>query len=52
MGCHSSKGTEVSEESQKPGDQPEGEEPKPEPGTEAVNGKDTPQEEGALEQKS
>lgn len=36
MGCHSSKGTEVVQECQKPGDHPDEGEPKVEPGTEAA----------------
>ena len=52
MGCHPSKGSEVVEESQKPGDHPEGGEPKVEPGAEAVDGKDTSVKEGAAELKS
>ncbi|XP_048211573.1 uncharacterized protein LOC125358464 [Perognathus longimembris pacificus] len=52
MGCHSSKSTEVVEEYQKPGDQPEGEEPKPEAGIEAADHKDASLKEGAPEQKS
>ncbi|CAH6817079.1 Gm19935 [Phodopus roborovskii] len=47
MGCHSSKGCEVVEQSQKPGDPPEGGEPKADPGTEAADGKDTSMKEGA-----
>lgn len=52
MGCLSSKGSEVVEESQKPGDHPEGGEPKVEPGAEAVDGKDTSVKEAAAELKS
>ncbi|XP_076771704.1 CHD9 neighbor protein [Arvicanthis niloticus] len=52
MGCHSSKGTEVIEESQKPGDHLDGGEPKVEPGTEAVDYKDTSMEEGTPELKT
>lgn len=51
MGCHSSKGSEVVE-SQKPGDHPEGGEPKVEPGAKAADGKDTSVKEGAAELKS
>lgn len=52
MGCHSSKGTEVIEDSQKPGDLADGGEPKVEPGTEAVDDKDTSMKEGTPELKS
>lgn len=51
MGCHSSKGSEVVE-SQKPGDHPEGGEPKVEPGAKAADGKETSVKEGAAELKS
>lgn len=40
MGCHSSKVTEVVEETQKPGDLADRGEPKVEPGSEAVDDKD------------
>lgn len=51
MGCHSSKGSIVIE-SQKPGDHPEGGEPKVEPGAEAADDRDTSVKEGAAELKS
>ena len=52
MGCHSSKGTEVIEDAQKPGDRPDGGDPKAEPGTEAVDDKDASVKEGTPELKS
>lgn len=52
MGCHSSKGTEVAEESQKPGDLADGGEPKVEPGSEAVDDKDASTKGEAPELKS
>lgn len=52
MGCHSSKGTEVVEESQKPGDRPDGGESKVEPGTEVADDKDASVKEGIPELKS
>lgn len=52
MGCHSSKGTEVVEEFRKPGDNPDGGEPKVEPGTKAADDKDASTKEGTPELKS
>ncbi|XP_070356710.1 CHD9 neighbor protein [Equus asinus] len=52
MGCHSSKSTKVVGESQEPGEQPAGEEPNLEAGTEAADGKDASLQDGAPERKS
>ncbi|XP_058383784.1 CHD9 neighbor protein [Diceros bicornis minor] len=52
MGCHSSKSTQVAGESQKPGEQPAGEEPDLEAGTEAADGKDASLQDGVPEPKS
>nr|CAI9696985.1 unnamed protein product [Rangifer tarandus platyrhynchus] len=52
MGCHSSKSTEVAGESQKPAEQPEGEEPNLGAGPEAADGRDTSLKDGAPEQKN
>uniref|UniRef100_A0A8D2E3J7 CHD9 neighbor n=1 Tax=Sciurus vulgaris TaxID=55149 RepID=A0A8D2E3J7_SCIVU len=52
MGCHSSKGTEVAPEPQKPGEQSEGEEPRLEPGEGAADAKDASLKEEHPELKS
>lgn len=52
MGCHSSKSTKVAGESQKPAEEPEGEEPNLEAGPEAADGKDASLKNGAPERKS
>ncbi|XP_053599494.1 uncharacterized protein CHD9NB [Phacochoerus africanus] len=52
MGCHSSKSTKVAGESQKPAEEPEGEEPNLEVGPEAADGKDASLKNGAPERKS
>ncbi|XP_070307405.1 CHD9 neighbor protein [Odocoileus virginianus] len=52
MGCHSSKGTEVAGESQKPAEQPEEEEPNLGAGPEAADGRDASLKDGAPEQKN
>ncbi|XP_057567195.1 CHD9 neighbor protein [Hippopotamus amphibius kiboko] len=52
MGCHASKSTEVAEESQKPAEQLEKEEPNLGNGTEAADGKDTSLKDGTPEQKN
>ncbi|XP_055002256.1 CHD9 neighbor protein [Sorex araneus] len=53
MGCHASKSTQVVGESQKPGEQPEGEEPNLEAVTKIADGKDGASlKDGAPEPKS
>lgn len=52
MGCHSSKGTEVAPEPQKPGEQSEGEEPRLEAGAEAADAKGASLKDGHPELKS
>ncbi|KFO37916.1 hypothetical protein H920_00711 [Fukomys damarensis] len=52
MGCHSSKSTQVADQSQKLGEQPEGEERNPEPHTEDVDRKDPSLKDGTLELRS
>uniref|UniRef100_A0A8C3VRU8 CHD9 neighbor n=1 Tax=Catagonus wagneri TaxID=51154 RepID=A0A8C3VRU8_9CETA len=52
MGCHSSKSTKVAGESQKPAEEPEGEEPDLGAGPEAADGKDAPSQNGAPERES
>ncbi|XP_068407438.1 CHD9 neighbor protein-like [Eschrichtius robustus] len=52
MECHSSKSTKVAGESQKPAEQPEGEEPNLGAGTEAADGKDASLKDGAPDQKN
>ncbi|XP_045842957.1 uncharacterized protein LOC123930748 [Meles meles] len=52
MGCHTSKSTKVVGESQKPGEQPKGEEPNLEAGAEAADGKDISLKDGGPAPKS
>ncbi|XP_045746280.1 CHD9 neighbor protein [Mirounga angustirostris] len=52
MGCLTSKSTKVVGESQKPGEQPRGEEPNLEAGAEAADGQDTSLKDGSPAPKS